>query len=304
MKPEKLIPVVQHNKLIEARYSLTVGEQRLIMVMASKIKPTDEDFREYKISLSELARLLEIDLSYIYKEIDKITDKLMSRVLHIKNNDGSLLKLQWICKAIHTNNSVTLSFIPDLKPYLLKLQREFTITDLNIVKNFQSIYSVRIYQLLKQYAGTGWRELTVQELREILGVGKKYPVFQDFKRRVIMQAASEFEDPENKCDLRFKCETIREGRKITKLKFLIFPHKVDEPKPEEKQPAPPPQPAIVHPTHKYFSRLPFDRYDDEFGQWLAEKRLIVDLQQWGESGYNSFMCRDSYNKFLKETGRE
>ena len=304
MKPEKLIPVVQHNKLIEARYSLTVGEQRLIMVMASKIKPTDEDFREYKISLSELARLLEIDLSYIYKEIDKITDKLMSRVLHIKNNDGSLLKFQWICKAIHTNNSVTLSFIPDLKPYLLKLQREFTITDLNIVKNFQSIYSVRIYQLLKQYAGTGWREMTVQELREILGVGKKYPVFQDFKRRVIMQAASEFEDPENKCDLRFKCETIREGRKITKLKFFIFPHKVDEPKPEEKQPAPPQQPAKVHPTHKYFSRLPFDRYDDEFGQWLAEKRLIVDLQQWGESGYNSFICRASYNDFLKETGRE
>ena len=50
MTPEKAIPVVQHNKLIEARYSLTVGEQRLIMVMASKIKSTDEDFREYTIA--------------------------------------------------------------------------------------------------------------------------------------------------------------------------------------------------------------------------------------------------------------
>ncbi|MCI5211554.1 MAG: RepB family plasmid replication initiator protein, partial [Candidatus Electrothrix sp. ATG2] len=113
--------VVQSNKLIESRYSLTVGEQRLILAMVARIHPDDEDFFKYEITLRELAELMNVDLPYAYHEIDRITERLMERVLHIPQADGDLLKVHWVSTALHRKNSVVLSFAPELKPYLLRL---------------------------------------------------------------------------------------------------------------------------------------------------------------------------------------
>ena len=39
--------VSKSNNLIEARYRLSVQEQRLIAIMVSDIKPDDRDFKKY-----------------------------------------------------------------------------------------------------------------------------------------------------------------------------------------------------------------------------------------------------------------
>jgi hypothetical protein len=45
----KKLLVTQSTKLVEARYHLSVGEQRLVLLMISMIQPTDEDFKDYEI---------------------------------------------------------------------------------------------------------------------------------------------------------------------------------------------------------------------------------------------------------------
>ncbi len=54
---------------------------------------------------------------------------------------------------------------------------------------------------------------------------RQYPVFKDFRRRFLEQAKKEFEikleSGAFKSDLTFDLETIRTGRKITRLKFII-----------------------------------------------------------------------------------
>ncbi|MCP4491244.1 MAG: replication initiation protein, partial [Gammaproteobacteria bacterium] len=129
--------------------------------------------------------------------------------------------------------SVILSFDPKLKPYLLHLKREFTKYNIKIVTYFQSIYSVRIYQLLKQYKGIGYREFRVDELKEILGLKKtQYSAFKDFRKWVLNQAKKEFEKKDAsgncKCDLTFELEKIREGRKIARLKFIVIEQEYHE----------------------------------------------------------------------------
>ncbi|MCI5183375.1 MAG: RepB family plasmid replication initiator protein, partial [Candidatus Electrothrix sp. AW1] len=218
--------VVQSNKLIESRYSLTVGEQRLILAMVARIHPDDKDFFTYEITLRELSILMNVDLPYIYHEIDRITERIMERVLHVQQPNGNLLKVHWLSTALHTKDSVVLSFAPELKPYLLRLKREFTKYNLVAITQFQSIYSIRIYQLLKQYKGIGYREFKLDELKDILGLKKtQYTVFKDFYRRVLNQAKKEFEKKDKsgkfQCDLTFELEKIREGRKIARLKFII-----------------------------------------------------------------------------------
>ncbi|MCP4487277.1 MAG: replication initiation protein [Gammaproteobacteria bacterium] len=175
--------VVQSNKLVEARYSLTVGEQRLIFAMASMIHPDDVDFFMYEMQVKELAELLNFDLKYAYFEIDKITDRLMERVLRIPEEKG-WLKIGWVSSSRYNRDKGTVSFKfdPDLKPYLLRLKREFTKSKLMILTRFQSIHSIRIYQLLKQYRKIGHREFNLDELKEILGLkgGGSNPLIRRF----------------------------------------------------------------------------------------------------------------------------
>ncbi|MCI5166500.1 MAG: RepB family plasmid replication initiator protein [Candidatus Electrothrix sp. GM3_4] len=101
---KKLSIVVQSNKLIESRYSLTVGEQRLILAMVAMIHPDDADFFDYEIRLNNLAELLNITLPNAYHEIDKITDRLMERVLHIQQSNGDMLKAHWVSTALHSTH--------------------------------------------------------------------------------------------------------------------------------------------------------------------------------------------------------
>ena len=233
-KTEKSPLVVQSNKLVESRYTLSVGEQRLVFAVASMIHPDDIDFFPYEIKISDLAAILNIDLNNAYRNADKITDQLMGRVLVIPEEDGPL-KVGWVssCKYNNKKGSISFRFDPTLKPYLLQLRRDFTQSKLTILAQFQSIYSIRIYQLLKQYKKIGYREFGVEELKEILGIDKnKYAQFKNFRAWVLNQAKKEFEKKNdagfNQCDLSFELETIRTGRKITKLKLIIISQSYQE----------------------------------------------------------------------------
>jgi Initiator Replication protein, WH1/Initiator Rep protein, WH2 len=226
--------VVQSNKLVESRYILTVNEQRLVFAVASMIHPDDVDFYPYEIKIRDLAAILNIDLNNAYKNADRITDQLMQRVLVIPEDDGPL-KVGWVssCKYHNKKGTISFSFDPHLKPYLLQLKRDFTQSKLSILAQFQSIYSIRIYQLLKQYKKIGYREFGVDELKEILGIDKgKYRQFKQFRQWVLNQAKKEFEKKNEagfpQCDLTFKLETIREGRAIDRIKFIIIPLKYQE----------------------------------------------------------------------------
>jgi plasmid replication initiation protein len=228
--PKKKAVVVQANSLVEARYRLSNLEQRLIFSLLSKIEADDDDLREYDIPLKELSQLMGIDLADAYKELAKLTKQLMTRVLTIKSKAGNLLHIHWLCRAEHKPGSVALSFVPDLKPYLLHLKSEFTICELETIAGFGGKYTIRIYMLLRQYASIGWREFELAELREILGIEKKeYPQYKEFSRRVLAQAKKEMDAVDEygrpKSDLSFEVETIREGRKITRLKFVIVRNK-------------------------------------------------------------------------------
>jgi plasmid replication initiation protein len=186
------------------------------------------------MKVKELAELLNFDLKYAYFEIDKITDRLMERVLRIPEEKG-WLKIGWVSSSRYNRDKGTVSFKfdPDLKPYLLRLKREFTKSKLMILTQFQSIHSIRIYQLLKQYRKIGHREFRLDELKEILGLKKtQYSAFKDFRRWVLNQAKKEFEKKDEtgkfKCDLTFSLETFREGRRIARLKFIIIEQEYHE----------------------------------------------------------------------------
>jgi plasmid replication initiation protein len=308
--PKRKALVVQANSLVEARYRLTNLEQRLIFSLISKLEKDDDDLHEYDISLKELSQLMGIDLADAYNEIAKITRQLMTRVISIKLPSGNLLHIHWICRAEHRPGSVALSFMPDLKPYLLHLKSEFTICELETITKFSGKYTIRIYMLLRQYSSIGWREFDLAELREILGIEEKeYSEYKEFARRVIAQAKKEMdavdESGRPKADFSFKIETIKEGRKITRIKFILVKNKKKQGEPAmgsigqavEKAVAALAKPAASSPPPIRQWRYP--EHWSEFLQYI-EKEDPGLLPIIASDGPEILIVKHPYRKWLEE----
>jgi hypothetical protein len=243
-KKQKALPnsliVTQANNLVEARYNLPLGEQRLVLTMISRIQPEDEDFKPYRISVGEFAEFLGVDKDSAYRECKKITAKLLTRVISIEEPDG-LLQINWMSSAKYIDGSgmVNLSFDPLLKPYLLQLKSKFTSCKLTMLLSFKSQYTMRIYTLLKQYEKLKNREIEVELLRDMLGIRKdQYKLYTDFKRNVLVFAQKELAE---KADLYFEYDEIKYGRRVGAILFHIFSKKLptkllanDEPSPVDK----------------------------------------------------------------------
>ena len=84
------VVIFQHNDLIEARYSLTLQEKRLILWLISRIQPDEEDFKKHTLSVQEFMNLMELKGHANYKELQKITLGLMKKILVIKKPDEKI----------------------------------------------------------------------------------------------------------------------------------------------------------------------------------------------------------------------
>ncbi|MED4056978.1 replication initiation protein (plasmid) [Niallia taxi] len=211
--------VSKANSIVEATYKLGVMEQKIISVIASNIHPNDKDFQTYTFSIKQFGDLIGSKSKNLYKEVDKITTQLMQPFLFI-NHEGKPTRIAWLSKATYNINegSVTVRFDPDLKPFFLLLNQKFTRYKLGNILHLRSNYSIRLYELLKSYEGLTERTFTLEELRAKLGLQDKYPVWINFRQRVIDHAQAELA---KKTDISFTYDAIRKGRSIHKIKFKI-----------------------------------------------------------------------------------
>ena len=213
--------ITKANALIEARYKLTLQEQRLILAYISLLSPEDEEFPTVEIKVKDLIQLLELNDKDYYDKIKETLERLRSRVLKIRKPDGYLIT-GWISSAEYFDKEgkVELTLDPKLKPYLLKLREAFTTYALRNILKLRSSYAIRLYELLKQYESVGRRRFSIDELRQLLGIEPdEYTRYNDFKRRVILQAQKELKE---KTDIYFDFREIKRGRRVAEIEFTIL----------------------------------------------------------------------------------
>jgi plasmid replication initiation protein len=192
--------VRQSNELIEASYKIaSIGEGRLMRMLIAQISPSDEDFKTYRISVSDFASFFNITHNSVHEQIEQAARALREREVLIRKGK-SWFSTGWLSSAeyIEGTGYVEVSIHARLKPYLLGLKSYFTQYELEKIVNFKSGYAMRLFELLKKEqfkAGKGGsftRVFEYEELRELLGVGKKeYEFFKDFRVRAIDIAVRE-----------------------------------------------------------------------------------------------------------------
>ncbi|WP_034302611.1 replication initiation protein [Bacillus cihuensis] len=213
--------VTKSNELIESTYKLSLQEQRILLIMASKVQPQDETLKTYRFRAKEIIEIIGIKkgTSY-YTHLKEVVNGLQRNVLTIKK-DGIQRNYSWLITSIYEENEgyVTLQFHPELKDFFLELKEKFTTYQLENVVSLNSVYSIRIYELLKQYEKIKKREMTVQELRNYLAIEvTKYKQYGHFKSKVLLVAQKEIN---MKTDIQMEFTEIKTGRKVTSIEFRI-----------------------------------------------------------------------------------
>lgn len=215
--------VVKSNELIQkTRFNLSLQEQKLILYIVSKIKPTDTDFEEYNIDVRDVCAIFGItddtnNLDYLKKCLKALRDESFWIYFYERNVESLC---SWINNVDidYDNKKVSISLNNKLKPYLLQLKSNYTMYELSHTLTFKSKYSIRLYELLKSWSYKEQVEITLEQLRFMLNAEKLYPEFKEFKRNVLNIALREINA---NTDIYVDYEVIRKGRSVYALEFKI-----------------------------------------------------------------------------------
>jgi plasmid replication initiation protein len=222
--------IVKSNHLVEARYKLTTLEQKLILMMVSNIQKDDKDFKCYRFQLKDVADFIGITHTKMYEEISNVCKRLRMRELNIyKPDTQSVLNIGWVSSSEYFMGEVELCFDPKLKPYLLQLKEKFVSYTPDMLKQIKSSYSIRLYELLKQYERIGKRYFLISELRDMLGLQpQEYTLLHNFRARVLNIAVVEIN---RNTDIDISYVEIKTRRTTTAIEFIIKSKKPTQPKP-------------------------------------------------------------------------
>jgi plasmid replication initiation protein len=213
--------VIKSNLLNEARYKLSKEEQKLLLYVVAMLKEDGKNFlKGSKIYVKDFVSLLGISGHNKYERVALMTENLLGKRLIIRTTE-SLKQMNWFTtfEYIWKDGTVDVKMNPDIIEYFIDLKRHFVKYKLSNILTLKSVYSIRIYELMKQNFYKKKVIYSLEELKEILGVEiDEYKRSRDFRINVLDKA---FEEINDKTDIKFSFKEIRKGRTVTDIEFEI-----------------------------------------------------------------------------------
>ena len=215
--------VVKKKALLEFKYSLGINEQRLLLASISKLdsrKPLAEG-TEIEITVQEMSDLFDQQRNNVYRDMKRSCKKLRASYITTTDKD-KITEINWVSTASywHDESKVVIVFNNAILPYLTSITEKFIKYKIADVSGFQSIYSLRFYELLHQYQydGKGSFEISIDDFRSLLDLGNKYSTFGELKRSVIEKVIFEINQSSN---LKVSYGERKRNRKVVSLQFAF-----------------------------------------------------------------------------------
>lgn len=229
--------IVKSNQIIEAGYELSTSEQRLILAAIEKIpKGTLVSSKTiYEVNAKDLVRLFGVHEKTAYRDLKEAAKKLYERSIILRTRERTI-KIRWL-QMLEIDNpygedllmgwqGVLVMFSDAVTPLLSDLKSEFTRYLASDLKNISSNYAIRFYELIKQYENIGSREIRISDLRFMLCLEDKYPLFGNLQQRVIDPAIKEINE-NTPMSVQYKLR--KTGRKYTHIQLKFKQKQVKKP---------------------------------------------------------------------------
>ena len=236
MSNENQSLVVKHNALINASYSLTLVEQRLILLAVVKLRQATHNSeldhlafdKPIVIHVSDYVTMFGVTNSTAYETLKDACKNLFERrfsFVEPRPKGSANVTTRWVSHIAYIDDTSTIefTFAQKVYPLVTYLEKHFTSYDIEQVAPLKSGYAVRLYELVISWRVKGKTEkIAVQELRSKLGIEpNQYERMELFKRKVLDVAVKQIND---NTDIILEYEQHKKGRQITHFTFL-FKHK-------------------------------------------------------------------------------
>jgi len=235
--------IVKDNRLVNAKYNLTKTQAKFIAFMASRINKDDMDFFTYSMKLNDMLGMLDIERKH-WKRLGRSLKELQTKLIAVQDDDEVMEYVSLISyfKITTKDDIVEYRFDKAMKSFLLQLKTNFTKLSFEKIMNFNSNYTIRMYEILEQRASILRKykneklvtfEIDLQELKEILvgeyntktdtvEIKKSYNLYSNFKQKVLDVA---YEELKQKGDYYFEYDPIKSGRSVSSINFHIMTNK-------------------------------------------------------------------------------
>lgn len=221
--------VVQANKIISSKQKLRLASTKIIRAVIMQIKPEDEKLHPYKITIRQLAGLLNIPANNLYRDMQDIVKDIGSNPIFIRDDDkGKWKMIQWVSSCEYDKDGgLIIKLNDELQPYLLRLKSQYTQYQYNNIFSMRSVYSIRMFELIleqiheKVIPKDGLIvKLSVQYIKECLGCedNESYAKFSNFRARVIESSVKEI-NKKTFYSIDFSYE--KSGRSVTGIIFYV-----------------------------------------------------------------------------------
>ncbi len=220
--------IAKRNVLNEIRANnMTLQELRFFSIYLSKINPKDIKTRVVRFPISDFQKIMELDSRIKINYLRHVTNSLLCKVVNIPKETGGYESFQLFKKCVVDIDDMGEWYIEinahdDALPLMFEFKNRYFTYQLWNALQLKSSNQLRMYEILKQYEKVGQRIISIDELKELLGIDKnEYSRYDNFKKRVLDSCQKALA---LLTDIQFTYEPTGKrgkGGKILNLKFKI-----------------------------------------------------------------------------------
>ncbi|WP_201529943.1 replication initiation protein RepM [Psychrobacter frigidicola] len=221
--------VVKTNQLNSALQNLSLPEIRIVQLAIVDARETNTGLstdKPLRIDALRYAEMFETTRQNGYKRMKEAEETLFNRRFSYIDDDGKVVKSRWIqqVRYLDDEGAIELVFTLAVVNGISRIDGAedfFTSYLLEQTANMDSIYSVRLYELLVQWKAAKQTPMfELEKFRDQLGVEpSEYKAMCDFKKRVLQVAIDEINE---KSDIKISYEQVKKGRSIAGFKFKVL----------------------------------------------------------------------------------
>lgn len=217
--------LVKHNNLIKSRYTLNLAEQKLLYKLFETVQKNNYKSKELNLKFENFF----LDFKSVYKkknitkkEFKSLLEGVQEKMPYIIKGD-QFIRTQWYkIKGDISYENISLILDDDVFEYIQAQERNYTMLRLESIYSFVGTYTLKIYELIKQWCNTKKViEFSLEDFKLDLDImnNKGYEYFYNINKRILEPSVKEINE---KSELKIDFEVIRKGRSVQKIRFFIL----------------------------------------------------------------------------------
>jgi plasmid replication initiation protein len=169
-----------------------------------------------------------------YEDIRKAVHRLIKKDVEVRGEGNNFRVYSIFAMCGLENGNLIAGFHPDLKPLFLNLKKRFTLYQARDIMILPTVYSQKMFMLLKSWAGLPDITIPIERLHYILDTPDSLRKnFKDFRRRVLEPA---YNDITTSTSLIFEWTPVKLGRAVNAVRFIFSEKMIQEVTARKKTP--------------------------------------------------------------------